>query len=271
MLNKCDSRLKEHSPHNKVTNYGGDISGKKVYEFNSLGFRSEEYNPNAEKLIYVGGCSYTFGVGLNIEESWPYIFKELLAKKEDKTSDSINLLNFSAGGHSNDYIVRTLISQANKIKPDLIIAYFTGYNRAEYVNEDGHYNIRAVDGFSQFGNKEFSQDYLIYYTHEIGFINTLKNMLLLQYFCESKGIDYIFGVMGLQKFSDKNLTSNKVCKEFLDLINKKHLCNFTLRCLDRAADRKRNFIGMTSRGHPGPRSNKIFAKELLRFYEQKKV
>ena len=83
MLKKCDIRVRDHIPHNKSRVYKNDESKEKLYEYNSLGFRGEELNINVKKKIFVAGCSHTFGTGLNLEETWPQKFKEMLAKKEN--------------------------------------------------------------------------------------------------------------------------------------------------------------------------------------------
>ena len=44
-------------------------------------------NPKAKKRIYVCGCSHTFGVGLNLEETWPYQFKKLFVQKGKATPE----------------------------------------------------------------------------------------------------------------------------------------------------------------------------------------
>ena len=38
------------------------------------GFRGEEFDPASPVKLFVCGCSYTFGTGLDLEESWSFLF-----------------------------------------------------------------------------------------------------------------------------------------------------------------------------------------------------
>lgn len=266
MLKKCDIRLKDHLPHNKINKYGHDQSGKITYEFNSLGYRGEDYNPKAKKLIYVAGCSHTFGTGLELEDTWPYQFKELFIKKEQLNSDDCNLMNFAVGAHSNDYISRILMTQSRLIKPDMIIVYFTAKERTEYVSE---YSVKEIGPWQINENTALPEaiSYYDYYTDELGHINMLKNILLLQYFCKHNNIDYIFSCVA-NPF-DKKFISNPICSQFIELIDREYFCDFKLHRIDSAADAKRNIFGRLKKGHAGPKSNRLFAEKIFKFYEKR--
>src|SRR4051812_27827148 len=94
-----------------LTKYDTDQSGTKTYRFNSLGFRGEEFNPDARKHIFCCGCSYLVGVGLDYEETVLSHFKRAYANAWRLREQDVNLLNFSMASASNDYIARTLVSQ----------------------------------------------------------------------------------------------------------------------------------------------------------------
>src|ERR1044072_3782329 len=83
-----------------------------LYRFNSLGYRSAEFDPTARLKIFVSGCSYTFGLGVRL--------------------DRANLQNFSQIGASNGYIARTIIRQCDRVRPDLAVIAFTHRERTEY-------------------------------------------------------------------------------------------------------------------------------------------
>lgn len=142
LLKYKGTRRREHwGPNGKgghtLSQYGVDKSHTKTYRFNSSGFRGEELNPNAAIKIVVCGCSYTFGTGVNVEQGWPFLFKKHWAEHQRIPIESINLLNFSQGGASNDYVVRTLIEQIShtQIRPDMVIAGFTHLERFELFDE----------------------------------------------------------------------------------------------------------------------------------------
>ena len=264
MLNKCDTRLGYHFRHNCVDTYGLDKSGDNEYKFNSLGFRGDEFNPDSNKNIFISGCSYTFGVGINVEETWGYQFKKLLAENTEKKLDDIGLMNFAIGGASNDYIARTLLTQSARFKPDLIIAYFTHSPRTEFIDENG---TKMIGPWSVNLNLDKSKNdkchldeadeaavyYYSYITPELEFINMIKNMLLLQSYCESRNINYILGSFYKNELFDNNEQSNSICTSLADLLNKKTYCDFNLDKIDTASDG----------GHPGRESNKLFAEKLF--------
>ena len=268
MLNVCDTRIGYHFPNNCIDSYGLDTSGDNEYRFNSLGFRGDEFNPKSNKNIFISGCSYTFGVGINAEETWGYQFKKLLSENTDNNLNDIGLMNFAIGGASNDYITRTLLTQSNIFKPDLIIAYFTHSSRTEFIDENG---IKMIGPWCVNLNLEkdendklhldsVEEEALYHYTYttpELEFINMIKNVLLLQGYCESHKINYILGSVYKNDLFDKSEQSNSVCTLFADLLNKNNYCNFNLNKIDTASDGS----------HPGRESNKIFAEQLFEKYK----
>ena len=66
-----------------------------LYHFNSLGYRSEEFDPTARLKIFVSGCSYTFGLGMEPDQAWPGLLKKMVADKLGVPLDRANLQNFS--------------------------------------------------------------------------------------------------------------------------------------------------------------------------------
>jgi hypothetical protein len=81
LLQYKGARKREHLGSNgkgghTLSEYGVDKSHTIIYRFNSAGFRGEELEPNAEIKIFVCGCSYTFATGVNVEQSWPFLFKK---------------------------------------------------------------------------------------------------------------------------------------------------------------------------------------------------
>jgi len=78
MLKKCDFKLNDFVPNRAIEGpCGCENKCKKVYYYNSLGYRGEESNEKSKYKIFISGCSYTFGFGLNIEETWGYNFKKI--------------------------------------------------------------------------------------------------------------------------------------------------------------------------------------------------
>jgi len=252
LFKKCDVWTTVYKPLNKIDRFANDQSGTKEYKFNSLGFRGEEYNSRAKKKIFVIGDSETFGLGLNIEEAWPYRFKEKYAKKYSYKIKSVNVMNFGVAAVSNDFIARTILSQCKRVKPDLLIVLFTYVDRTEYVKG------KIVNMIHPWLKFEASIDYYIYYTEELGFINFLKNLLLVQYFCKLYHLNYIFSALEYKELNHRRIRSNAAIKSLIKLVDKRYFCDFTLGDEDVAADGH----------HSGPKSHDIFANKLMKFYAE---
>ena len=264
------SRKAEHlGPDRKgghtLSKYGNDKSNTKSYTFNSAGFRSEELNPNATFKLFVCGCSYTFGTGLNVEESWPFLFKQHLAEYRDISLASINLLNFSQGGASNDYIVRTLIEQISytQIQPDLIIVGFTSLNRFEFFDEIDNIVYQFLP---QIIEKKKSREraekmrraaelYLAGTNENYEIIRFAKNVLLLQSYCKNKRIPMIFLFFPLKESESSFLSkiSTPYTASILGEIEMQYCVPLSNKMfVDKAADN----------AHPGSKSQVLIAKSV---------
>lgn len=248
----------------------GDNTGSKTYAFNSHGFRGEEFDPYAKKRIFFSGCSYTFGTGLDYEETTAHQFKLQYCGETGIDPAGVNLLNFAMPGASNDYIARTLIAQCRKIKPDMAIAIFTHANRAEYINEEelgervwtvGPWwvNEQEEAGPPEAAERmelirEAATGYFYYTTSANSAARFLHNALLLQYYFRENNIPYLFHCVetGLLDYAQQHFA----LKALSELLDKRQFINYSnagiYRC-DLAADG----------AHPGPQSNRHIASELF--------
>lgn len=257
--------------------YDTDVSGTKTYRFNSLGFRGEEFDAAATKRIFFSGCSYTLGVGLNLEETAAYKFKARYCDGYGLDPLGVNLMNFAMPGASNDYIVRTLLSQCSRVKPDIVVAIFTHLDRVEHMDEEvlGErvwtaapwwirevtHELKAPDGDADKhveAIREASIGYFYYYTQANAAAQFLRNALLLQLYCETNHIPYVFHWVEFEKFS--YLEHHFALADVFQLLNRAHFPDYSepekYYC-DRAADG----------AHPGPESNSNIAGALFDTYE----
>ena len=227
------------------------------YFYNQLGYRGEEYDPHAKFRIAVCGCSHTFGVGVKWEQTFGYSFKRQFAAHNGLALEEVNLLNFAQGGSSNDYICRTLFAQIYTAQPDVVLVNFTYQNRKEFVDD------KMIDAIGVWQTEwdephEPSLNYYGYYTDEMGFINTMRNMLLMQYFLKARQIPYIFAWVEIQNLTDARFMKHPVCKSYADQLDRSRFADFKLGHKDRARDT----------WHPGPQSQEIFGQRLFDFYLQ---
>lgn len=178
------SQWRVHAPNNCVNTYQTDESGKIEYLFDEFGYRQTACNSNASLNVYVSGCSLTFGVGLAECDTWPAILANRL---RDLYGVSICYRNFAQGGASNAYIARSLIMESYEDAPDVIIAQLTYKNRAEYNGAE-----TPGEMIGPWSEQDYALHYYAYYTDREGVISSLKNLLLLQLFCETRGIRFYF-------------------------------------------------------------------------------
>ena len=230
------------------------LDGDWGYEINSLGYRGEEYCPDAEKHIFACGCSYTYGMGIRWHQTFPYVFKEKYAEIHRLKLEEVNLLNFSQQGASNDYIARTAMTQCAALKPDLLLVLFTSKDRLEYATK------KSVSMIGSWIQNEESQNYYCFYTEELGLINLLKNILLVQNFCKLRQINYFFSLFYYAELANPDFCEHPAIKPLLDQIDRRFLCPFSL--IDFRCD-----VGRQCH-HPGPLSNLRFGRKLSVHYER---
>ena len=277
------SNTREHfggtgRPHERST-YGTDKSGTKSYRFNSLGFRGEEHDAGAAVTIFVCGCSNAFGTGLNLEETWVHRFKIGYAETHGLDPGEVNVLNFSQGGASNDYITRTLLTQCTQVRPDLVIAQFAPMYRAEGFVDGQPYCIGfgcspTLSGYGRllgvpWGTKKTvlrrmwqATGHLRRYSSEGGFADTMRNILLLQFYCRDAGIPCVMTWSGHENLDSPAYRDNPALVSLIALVDHSCFCDFAIRdpdiLIDYAADAN----------HPGPATNALFAVRLLEFHER---
>lgn len=224
------------------------------YQFNSLGFRGEEYDPAAKRHLFVCGCSFTYGMGIKWHQTYPYVFKERFAEHQQLSPDQVNLLNFSQQGASNDYIARTAIAQCARVRPDLLMLLFTSKERSEYVEGK---RISAIGPWIQ---TDESLNYYRTYTEELGMINMLKNILLIQQFCKLLQIKCLISIFYHAEFENPVFLENPIISSLLAQVDWGSITPFSL--IDYRCD-----VGRMSH-HPGPLSNLCFGRKLFVFYRK---
>jgi hypothetical protein len=229
----------------------------RTISFNSLGYRGEEFDPDAPLKLFACGCSFTLGLGLEHEESWPYLFKQKLAKQLGLPDSSVNLMNFSEGGGSNDYIARTLVGQAGRVRPDVIVAGFTHMVRFELLGETtafpfyGPWDLEVLE--ARYGEIAKLGEFVFLGTDEIGEkVRLMKNLLLLQYFCRSHDIPFVFFLFESLKRDDLPAAlAHPTTQPLYDEVDFSCLAPIEAGMkVDVAADG----------WHPGPRSHELFVE-----------
>jgi hypothetical protein len=182
-------------------------------------------------------------------------------------------------GASNDYIVRTMISQCQRVKPDIAVVLFSHADRVEYIDEEnlGERVWTAASWWiedepyphlkptGEYASKRFalireaSIGYFYYATTGNTMARFLRNALLMQFYLEANHIPFVF------HWADKNP---------FDYIEK-HFALGPLAALlrrDHFIDRTRlddYWMDVAADGaHPGPQSNINLSKALFNTYDK---
>lgn len=103
---------------------------KVEYKFNSRGFRDYEWPNSIDELresIWCIGDSFTSGVGVPFEHTWPQILRKMSSK---------NVINVSLDGASNPWITRQTEYILEEIKPKIIVIQWSYINRRERSLEE---------------------------------------------------------------------------------------------------------------------------------------
>lgn len=269
-------------PH-AVQTYADNVNGSKVYHFNSLGFRGEEFNPSAKFKVFAFGCSQTFGQGLDDHETWPYQFSRMYSRRRNVRPRDICLMNFGEEGASNDYIARMVLTQCSKIKPDLALIRLTNSGRTEgFGDQKMPYRIGPWLNFG------FLRRWLVYlrtpraeksivwerltgaahyyrfYSAVLGTANALRNLLLIQYYCRAQNIRCVISWPFEYALRKQDLADHPTFAPLISLIDPAVVCKFV--------GKKMNLDFAEGYGmHAGPKSNRKFAHRLMRFYESQEA
>lgn len=159
----------------------GWIDKKIEYKFNAYGFRSEEFK--IEDSLLALGCSYTMGVGLPIEDTWPYIVaKELNLKYH----------NLGVGSCSNDTCFKLAYHYIPKLKPKIVCLLSPEVEHIELIDAS---NKEIKRFFPRLIRERSSDNDMAFYKKWVetslnGELNRIKNCLAIEKICENFGIKF---------------------------------------------------------------------------------
>lgn len=97
-----------------------------TYRINSAGFRSEEFDPQADSLVSLG-CSYTIGIGLPEQATWPCLVSQALGLKN---------YNLAWAGTSADTCFMLANHWLPVLRPKLVLMAAPPKHRFDLIIED---------------------------------------------------------------------------------------------------------------------------------------
>lgn len=157
------------------------LNQKFTYKFNSSGFRSDEFS-NDEGIVFLG-CSFTIGIGLPLETTYPYLISKSLKLK---------CYNLGIGGGSNDTAFRLAYHYLPKLKTKLVVFRVCPEHRIELIDRQN----QIVQLFPNYCFVYKKDSYAGFYETFISnpsntILNQDKNLLAISMLCHSLGIKLV--------------------------------------------------------------------------------
>lgn len=148
--------------------------GTVEFNYNSHGYRNDNFNKELEEYIVISGCSLTEGVGLHLEQTW--------GKKLEKKLN-IPVINLAKGGANAEFVSQNLINWINSgfNKPTIIIAQWPNPYRAT------HWNNRLAS-FTLNQNADDLYKLKVKYGEEHFYLAWINSIVRLDAACKSAGI-----------------------------------------------------------------------------------
>jgi hypothetical protein len=171
-----EEHIKDPVRKYQLEKYGFFDSNNPIsYKFNQDGFRCKNFDDSNSMIAL--GCSFTMGVGLHAENTWPSIIEQQL---------KLTVWNLGIGGASMDTCFRMLNYYISKLNAKCVLALGPPNQRFELHTDGG------VKCFMPSENKHPVQQY--WYQNETnGELNYYKNCLAIQQLCQQRGKKCVIG------------------------------------------------------------------------------
>ena len=146
------------------------------YQFNSYGFRSDEFF-ETDNLVSLG-CSFTMGMGIPYESTWSYIISKKLGLAN---------FNLSIDGASADTCFRMAVNWIHQLRPKIVLYQSPEASRFEWFEINRvkpHIMLVSSENHSSFYKEWISNENNLKYNH-------LKNLYAIQHLSESIGAKFI--------------------------------------------------------------------------------
>lgn len=193
------------------------------YKFNSLGFRSSEFDNTEDIKILYAGCSVTEGTGLPVNHIWGSFLNDQISKETNKP---IKFFSVARGGTGIDTIIRYayVAIEHTDFKPDFVYFMFPSMLRRELIfAEQG--SVCTANFIPGVPPPPSTDNVTAAFAHLDALINyrqsyndCFRNLLFMKYYLMSKNIKWAFSfwndelrpdlvtsAMGIEEDSDPSL------------------------------------------------------------------
>lgn len=165
----------------KLLEQFGWIDSTFTYNINSCGFRAPEFDLRQNFVTL--GCSLTTGIGLPVEQTWPWYLSKKL---------KVDHWNLSVPGSSSDTAYRIAEYYLPLLNPDFVIMLEPDPGRFELFHGNSesapeNITISAPDLNGMLNNKMMKTWITYEYNQEL---HAIKNIKSIAYQCYKRGIDF---------------------------------------------------------------------------------
>jgi len=153
------------------------------YVINKHGFRCDEFENNVENIVTLG-CSFTMGIGLPVETTWPFLVSQAL---------DLKLYNLSWPGSSADTCFRLAKYWLPLLKPSVVCMLTPPPVRIEIIDDSNKESPSTTMMPSvNHGHPLFDIFLKTWFLHEENCqLNNLKNQLAIKQLCNELNIKII--------------------------------------------------------------------------------
>ncbi len=196
---------------------------------------------SADDLLCLG-CSYTYGVGVALEQRYTNLMSQLLQKNE---------INLAQGGGSN-YRSFDLFGQLDIHEGTIVILQLTDLSRIRWYDNDKIHDIML--------SNQPDRHLLYTYNDKFCMYDTIRQLRIIVNYCRVKKLKLI--MWSIARFNN----------EFLDSVIEHYLNKFPEYIyMDNSLDGVNTYrvdngsdgSELLGTGHPGPKSNEIIAEQLM--------
>lgn len=150
---------------------GWDQPGAITYRLNSEGFRCEEFNN--DPCVVALGCSYTAGIGLPVETTWPWLVGQALG---------LQVVNLAWGGYAADSCFRLAEHWLPRLNPAVVVMLAPPVDRVEVLTQKDHM-VYMPTNMPLTASDPFITEWML--NSENSRLNSVKNKLALQQLCDN--------------------------------------------------------------------------------------
>lgn len=148
-----------------------------TYAINSQGFRGKDFDSSAKNIVALGD-SFTIGVGLRENETWPYILGEKLA---------LPVHNIAWGGWSCDTLFRMSRYWIPELCPDLVVMLAPSSVRLELLTSDTE--ELTVTSHDDISNNNYLKHWFANDSNSE--LNRIKNIMAIEMICKKLNIRFM--------------------------------------------------------------------------------